>query len=177
VPALAATPPWPGSSPPALIAAVRTARALRRSCTAMCHRKKLLDVIRFRHRTGLAASSCRRLHPGDSAPLLECASKFTAISSIVSPPRHDGTAPATAFRAQPRRPNISPELRRPPSTRPRGTPTGPSAPCRPNASPHRDQIHPFTTRLKTIQMFLLTPKLQFELIHEFGNYLLCFGIL
>jgi hypothetical protein len=43
-------------------------------------------------------------HPGDSAPLLECASKFTAISSVVPAPRHDDTAPATAFPAQLRRP-------------------------------------------------------------------------
>jgi hypothetical protein len=66
----------------------------------------------------------------------------------------------------PRRPNALPELRRPPSTRPRSTPTGPSAPHRPNASPHHDRITPFTTRLKTTPNDDLCSKTCFESIYE-----------
>jgi hypothetical protein len=56
-------------------------------------------------------------------------------------------------------------------------PNAKTSPSLGRALPHRDRIPPFITRLKTTQIFLLTPKSQFELFHEFGNYLLCFGIL
>jgi hypothetical protein len=46
-------------SAPVPSSARNIASAPRRSCTAMCHRKKLLDVVQFHHRTGPAASSCR----------------------------------------------------------------------------------------------------------------------
>jgi hypothetical protein len=93
-----------------------------------------------------------------------------------------------------RRPNASPEPRRPRQSRRRDRPA--LLPCRDRlatpprralsassslilgrATPHHDRTPPFTTRLKATQIFLLTPKSQFELIHQFGNYFLCFGIL
>jgi hypothetical protein len=52
---------------------------------------------------------------------------------------------------------------------PRRAPSAPSSLVPGRASPHRDRIPPLITRFKTTQIFLLTPKSHFELIHEVGN--------
>jgi hypothetical protein len=71
----------------------------------------------------------------------------------------------------PHRLNASPELRRPPSTRPRSAPNGPSAHRHPNALPHRDRIPPCTTRLKTNPKYLCS-KSCFEFIYRSCELLL-----
>jgi hypothetical protein len=129
-----------------------------------------LPPVELRRSSARAYAPYAVCHPRCPDPVLPCRTVHTLPSeSFAEFAPHRPNALSEPRRSWPPRHRDRPALlpcRDRLATPPRRAPSAPSSLVPGRASPHRDRIPSFVKRLKTTQIFLLTPKSQFELIHD-----------